>query len=357
VAVANLRPYALSDDSTRKTSVNIHYMKILAGDIGGTKTLLQLVDTDGGTEQVAATRSFASQRYVALAAIVAEFLRDHRSARPQAACFAVAGPVRDQKAKLTNLPWRLDAEQLAAQLGIGRVLLVNDMHGVGHGVNDLPDADLRVLQAGEPDVRGVRLIIAAGTGLGQGAMVWQENRYIMLPTEGGHADFAPRDELELELLRYLLPHLGQVSNEALLSGRGLIRIYEFLRDSGRASEPSHLAEALRHAQDPAAVISARGLEGSAPIAELAVDRFARIYGAVAGNLALSYLPTGGVYVAGGIAPKIIHVLERGTFISAFNRNAAMSALLERTPVFVAMCSDLCLRGAKRLAAKLLETTH
>ncbi len=332
-------------------------MKILAGDIGGTKTLLELVDTDGGTEHVATTRSFTSHRYVTLAAIVDEFLRDHRSVRPQAACFAVAGPVRDQKAKLTNLPWRLDAEQLAAELGIDRVLLVNDMHGMGHGVNDLSNADLRVLQAGEPEVRGVRLIIAAGTGLGQGAMVWQENRYVMLPTEGGHADFAPRDELELDLLRYLLSRLGQVSNEALLSGRGLIRIYEFLRDSGRVSEPPDLARALRNAHDPAAVISTRGLEGNAPIAELAVDRFARIYGAVTGNLALSYLSTGGVYVAGGIAPKIIDALERGAFISAFNRNTAMSALLERIPVSVAMCSDLCLRGARRLAAKLLESTR
>lgn len=329
-------------------------MRILAGDIGGTKVLLQLCDVSEDV-RVIATKSHASQSYDGLNRIANEFLAEtaRDTAPPAAACFAVAGPVRDRKARITNLPWLLDARELARQLHIGEVLLVNDMQGVGHGIDDLEDAELRVLQAGEREVHGSRAIIAAGTGLGEGAMVWQQDRYVMLPAEGGHADFAPRDELELELLRHLLDRMGQVSCETLLCGRGLVRIYKFLCDTGRAPEPPELAAAMRQADDPAALISASALTGDAPIAELALERFARIYGALAGNLALTYLATGGVYLAGGIAPKIIDVLARDPFITAFNRNIAMSALLQRMPVYVVLASDLCLRGARRLASALL----
>jgi glucokinase len=328
-------------------------MHIVAGDIGGTKVLLQLCES-GDPVRVVATRSYRSQAYAGLEPIVSEFLDElvKDTATPAAACFAVAGPVVGRRAKITNLPWMLDADRLADALGIGQVLLVNDMTGVGHGIDELGAGEQRILQAGEPTRHGVRVIIAAGTGLGQGAMVWQGDRYVMLASEGGHADFAPRDELELELLRYLRARLGQVSVENLLSGRGMTRIYEFLRDTGRAAEPPELAAALSQADDPAAVISASGMKHEAPIASLALDRFARIYGAQAGNLALTFLATGGVFVAGGIAPKIIEVLARGSFIAAFNENRAMSSLLHRVPVHAALCSDLCLRGARRLALAL-----
>jgi glucokinase len=331
-------------------------MKILAGDVGGTKVFLQLCEITGSIHTIA-TRSYSSQAHDGLEQIITEFLAASGSAStpPAAACFAVAGPVRGHKAKITNLPWMLDAEQLAAQLRIERVLLINDMQGVGYGIEGLGAADLEVLQAGEPEAQGTRAILAAGTGLGQGAIVWREDRYLMLATEGGHADFAPRDQFELNLLRYLLDRMGQVSCETLLSGRGLARIYGFLRDTGQAPEPAWLAEALREADDPAAVISSTAVAADAPpIARLALERFVRIYGAQAGNLALTLLATGGVYIAGGIAPKIIAALKDGAFMVAFNRNAAMSSLLQRMPVYVALASDLCLRGARKLAILSLD---
>src|SRR5680860_100275 len=186
-------------------------MRILAGDIGGTKVLLQLCDISEDV-RIIATKSYASQSYDSLNRIATEFLAEtaRDTAPPAAACFAVAGPVRDFKARITNLPWLLDAKELAQQLHIGEVLLVNDMQGVGHGIDELEDAELSVLQAGVPEIHGPRAIIAAGTGLGEGAMVWHQDRYVMRPAEGGHADFAPRDELELELLRHLLTQMGQV---------------------------------------------------------------------------------------------------------------------------------------------------
>ncbi|MDQ4146589.1 MAG: glucokinase [Pseudomonadota bacterium] len=331
-------------------------MNILAGDVGGTKVLLQLCEI-GGALRVIATRSYSSRRYDELASIITQFLAEASkdAEPPAAACFAVAGPVRDQKAKVTNLPWMLDAQQLAAALGMKHVLLVNDMHGVGYGIGTLGVADLEVLQAGEPETGGTRVIIAAGTGLGQGAMVWQQDRYVMLTTEGGHADFAPRDELEIDLLRYLLARHGQVSCEMLLSGRGLMRIYEFLRDNKRVAQPAWLAEALHEAIDPAAVISTAALDVDPPaIAVLALDCFIRAYGAQAGNLALTFLATGGVYIAGGIALKIATALRSGAFIQAFKRNATMQALLEKVPVSIIKTPEVCLLGARQLAINLME---
>jgi glucokinase len=331
-------------------------MKILAGDVGGTKVLLQLCDASDAL-RVIATSSYSSQCYDGLEPIVTEFLTDasEDAVPPAAACFAVAGPVRDQKAKITNLPWMLDAQQLAAAFGMNHVLLVNDMHGVGYGIDTLGADDFEVLQAGKPESGGTRVIIAAGTGLGQGAMIWQQDQYMMLSTEGGHADFAPRDELEIDLLRYLLARYEQVSYETILSGRGLMRLYEFLRDSGRAKEPAWLTEALRQANDAPAVISKAAMAVDAPgIAKLTLERFVRIYGAQAGNLALTFLATGGVYITGGIVLKNIEAMRCDTFIQAFRRNAAMESLLARVPVFVARPPEVCLLGARRMAMRLIE---
>jgi glucokinase len=331
-------------------------MMILAGDIGGTKVLLQLCDASAPI-RVIATQSYSSQAYDGLTPIITKFLAEtaRDSAPPTAACFAVAGPVRNQKAKITNLPWILDAEQLAVQLGIDRVLLINDMQGVGYGIDGLGAMELEVLQTGEPETRGTRAILAAGTGLGQGAMIWEKGHYTVLATEGGHADFAPRDELEMELLRYLLARLGQVSYEALLSGRGLVRIYEFLRDTRCATEPTWLAETVRESDDPAAVISTTAMAADAPpIARLTLERFVRIYGAQAGNLALTFLATGGVYIAGGIVVNIIEAMRSETFIEAFRRNIAMQSLLERVPLFIVQTPEIGLLGARRMAAQLME---
>jgi glucokinase len=332
-------------------------MKILAGDVGGTKVLLQLCDV-GASTRVIATKNYSSCAYEGLDRIVTEFLDEAATddAQPSAACFAVAGPVRGRKAKITNLPWMLDADQLAVQLHVDHVHLINDMQGVGHGIDGLDVNELEVLQAGELNPRGPRAILAAGTGLGQGAMVWQEDRYVTLASEGGHADFAPRDDLEIALLQFLLARRGQVSCESLVSGRGLVHIYEFLRDTGHAEEPASLAEELRNSDDPAAVISARALAADGPpIAQLALERFVRIYGAVAGNLALTFLATGGVYIAGGIVLKIMDAMRTGAFIEAFRRNVAMQSLLERVPVYIVPAPDVCLLGARHVALRLLES--
>jgi glucokinase len=331
-------------------------MKIIAGDIGGTKTLLQLCEVDGVT-RVIATRSYSSRAYEGLEAIAGEFLNEtaQDTAPPAAACFAVAGPVRERKAKITNLPWMLDAEQLAARLGIERVLLINDMQGVGYGIEGLDAGELEVLQPGEPEAGGTRAILAAGTGLGQGAMVRRGGHHLVLATEGGHADFAPRDETQIELLRYLLRRASQVSCEMLLCGSGLAHIYAFLRETGRAAEPAWLGEALRQADDPAAVISTTALAAATPpIARLALDQFVSIYGAQAGNVALTLLATGGVYLAGGIVPKIAEAMRSGLFINAFRRNAAMGALLERVPVYIVKTPEIGLLGARRMAARPVE---
>ncbi len=332
-------------------------MNILAGDVGGTKVLLQLCD-GGDPIRVIATQSYGSQTYDGLEAIVSKFLAENApdDVPPSAACFAVAGPVRDQKAKITNLPWTLDAQQIAVRLGINRVHLINDMQGVGYGIDGLKADELEVLQAGEPEGCGTRAILAAGTGLGQGAMVWQRDHYEMLATEGGHADFAPRDEVEIDLLQYLLARLGQVSCETLLCGRGLTRIYEFLRETGRAAEPAWLADALHQADDPAAVISTTAMAADVPpIARLTLELFVRIYGAQAGNLALAFLATGGIYLAGGIVLKIAAAMRSGIFIESFRRNAAMSSLLERVPVSIVKTPEIGLQGARHMALRLTES--
>jgi glucokinase len=332
-------------------------MNILAGDIGGTKARLQLCNARGQT-RVIVTRSYSSQAYDGLVPIVTEFLTEtaRNTAPPIAACFAVAGPVRDQRAKITNLPWMVDATHLATQLGIQRVFLINDIQGIGYGICGLDAKELEVLQVGAPESSGTRVIMAAGTGLGQGAMIRHKGDYAMLATEGGHADFAPRDELELDLLRYLLARLGQVSYETLLSGRGLMRIYEFLRDTGRAIEPAWIAAALHNADDPAAVISSTALAADAPaIAKLTLARFVRIYGAQAGNLALTFFATGGVYVAGGIVFNIAQAMRSGAFINAFRRNAAMSSLLERVPVSIVRTPEIGLYGARCVALRLTQS--
>lgn len=333
-------------------------MRVLAGDIGGTKVLLEIAEVDGGHVRMLHERRYFSEAYDALEPIVREFLQTLPAGLPpgiDAACFGVAGPViasgTGQHASLTNLPWVVDSEALGRELGVAKVRLINDFQAAGYGIEGLQENDYVVLQAAVPRAHAPRIVIGAGTGLGQGILFWEHDHYEVLATEGGHVDFAPTDELEVELWRYLRRQFDRVSYERVLSGPGLVHIYTFLREYGDAPESAEIAQAM-DAGDPAAVIGEAGAEGRDALAEKAVDLFVRIYGAQTGNLALATLPVGGIYVAGGIAPKIIKKMSGGAFLAAFGDKGRMRELLARMPVSVVMNSKVGLVGAALAAGRL-----
>ena len=321
---------------------------LLAGDIGGTKTLLRLFEAGGG---VLAERRFDSAAFASLEQVVAEFLSDFPSHSLAAACFGVAGPVEGGRANITNLPWQIDETSIAAEFHVRQVRLINDFQAVAYGIEALESWDLATLQAGVPQEGGVRAVIGAGTGLGEGFMVWQSGYYAAFPSEGSHADFAPTDALQIELLRYLAARYGHVSYERLLSGPGLVNIFEFLRDSRGQQTTAELHVAME-AGDPAAAISDCAKGGKDDLAMAALDLFARIYGAEAGNLALKVLARGGVYIAGGIAPQIMGKLKEGEFLRAFVDKGRFAGLLGDIPVHVVLNPKVGLLGAARVAARL-----
>lgn len=328
---------------------------LLAGDIGGTKTLLQLVRVDNGNFCSIYERRFESAAYRDFNSLVDEFMRAATlipaAARPvDAACFGVAGPIHGQSAKITNLDWTINAGAVGDEFGIGNISLINDFTAVGCGIEVLQKEDLTSLQNGEPELQGTRAVLGAGTGLGEGILVWRENHYQALPSEGGHVDFAPVDEHQDGLLRYLRPIFGHVSYERILSGAGLVKIFEYLTDTGLETPAAALNVAMLES-DPAAVISAFGLDGRDKAAVRALDMFMDIYGAQAGNLALTTLAKGGVYVAGGIAPKIIAGLKQGRFMRAFNDKGRFSPLMQRIPVKVVINPNVGLMGAALVASR------
>ncbi len=324
---------------------------ILAGDIGGTKTLLQLAEFSGGRCDVIDERRFDSAAYAGLGPMIKDFLAARGGVAPRSACFGVAGRVSGRTADITNLAWRIDADAVAREFRIPKVALINDFVAAASGIEALTAADLAVLQAGEPEERGPRAVIGAGTGLGEGYMVWQGDHYRAFPSEGGHADFAPTDERQIGLLRFLRRKFARASYERVLAGQGLVDIYAFLRDAGAAPESAAVLRAML-SDDPAAVISHAALDESDMLAEQALDMFVDIYGAQAGNLALTVLATGGVYVAGGIAPKIVDKLRQGGFMRAFVDKGRFSGLLARVPVQVVLNARVGLLGAALVAGRL-----
>jgi len=329
---------------------------VLAGDIGGTKTLLQLLEVaPGGAPHAVCERRFDSQAHGDFNAIVGEFMRTAESmpaAQPiAAACFGVAGPIHGQSAKITNLPWTINAAAVGAEFGIPNVHLINDFAAVGFGIEALHQDDLATLQPGKPELHGTRAVLGAGTGLGEGILLWRDGHYQALPSEGGHVDFAPMNEEQIGLLRYLQPLFGHVSYERIVSGSGLVKICEYVVDTGLETATPQFSAALLEG-DPAAVISEYGMDGRDPAAVRALDMFVAIYGAQAGNLALTLLATGGVYVAGGIAPKIITKLKRGGFVSAFNDKGRFAPLMQNIPVRVVMNPKVGLLGAALVASRL-----
>jgi glucokinase len=321
---------------------------ILAGDIGGTNTRLAFVVAGGERLSVAEEATFPSREYAGLEAVLERFLSSHRFP-VEGACFGVAGPVRHGRVDATNLPWVVDSRSLARQLGLERVGLINDLEANAHGIAELEAKDFAVLNAGAADAQGNRAIISAGTGLGEAGLYWDGTRHMPFATEGGHATFAPRGALEMDLLRHVSTQFQHVSVERVLSGPGLLQIYRFLRDAGHGEEPAWLAEQLRQ-RDPPAVIAETALEGKNGLCIQALDLLVSIYGAEAGNLALKAMATGGVFIGGGIAPKILSKLRDPMFLESFSAKGRMKPLLLAMPVQVILNDKTALLGAARHAA-------
>jgi glucokinase len=320
---------------------------ILAGDVGGTKVHLGLYDFTEGKLQCTRDKQYPAKEYSGLEEIVKEFLS---ADTVSAACFGVPGPVRNGRLRLTNLPWTLDSRELATGLAIDHVFLINDLEANGYGIAELSADQIYTLSEGDAGQTGNRALIAAGTGLGEALLIWNGHIHVPNPSEGGHSDYAPRNEDEIDLLRFLKQkYNGRISFERVISGMGLTNIYEFLREVRGMEEPAWLAERIAAVPDPNAVITELALAAKSEICEKALDMFVSAYGAEAGNLALKVLSVGGLYIGGGIAPRILEKLKDGTFIKAFTDKGRLSQLLINMPVRVILESKAALLGAAAYA--------
>lgn len=320
---------------------------ILAGDVGGTKVHLALYDFVNGKLTHKRENRFPAKEYAGLEAIVTEFLAGDK---PTAACFGVPGPVRDGRLRLTNLPWTLDSRELSQNLGIQHIFLINDLEANGYGIAELQPDQIYTLSEGDPMQIGNRALIAAGTGLGECFLAWNGRIHIPYPSEGGHADYAPRNEDEIDLLRFLKQkYNGRISWERVVSGMGMTNMYEFLRDVRGMEVPAWLAEQIEAAADCNSVITEMALTGKSEICVKTLDMFVSAYGAESGNLALKILSVGGFYIGGGIAPRIIEKLKDGTFMKAFTDKGRLSQLLINTPVRVILESRAAVLGAAAYA--------
>lgn len=329
---------------------------VLAADVGGTKTVLGLYRVaESGQLSELRKSSYASGAHAYFDELLADFLAG--SEPPRAACFGIAGPIRDQRCETTNLPWIIDARTLASRFAFAHIRLLNDLEAAAYGMLKLAPDDFVELN---PHARplddlgrsGHKAVIAAGTGLGEAILAWDGERHIVMPTEGGHTDFAPNDAEEDALLVYLRRRFnGHVSVERILSGAGFGYLYDFFRDTGRGvADPAF--EAMLAAQDRNAVISQHGMSASDPLCQQVMQRFVRIYGAEAGNLALKCLPLGGLYIGGGIAPKIRTALQGGGFMQGFLDKGRMARAIAEIPVRLALNPEAPLLGAAYCAARL-----
>lgn len=330
---------------------------ILAGDVGGTKVHLALYRFEAGALQVMREQKFPAANFAALEEVVTRFLaegdgHEHvESGQVDAACFGCPGPVRDGRLKLTNLPWTLDTRDLRAALGLEHIFLINDLEANGYGIPELRPESICTLHHGDPASVGHRGLVSAGTGLGEALLVWDagRRRHTPLPSEGGHCDFAARNEREVALLRYLLGTLkGRVSFERVVSGIGIKNIYAFLRDDQRMDEPAWLRERMQQ-EDANAVIGQCAEDGSSEICYETMQMFASALGAEAGNVALKILAMGGIYIGGGIAPKVLKTLSNGVFTQAFLDKGRMTPILESIPVRVILDDTCALLGAAAYA--------
>ena len=325
---------------------------ILAGDVGGTKVHLAIYEFAGGRLSMRRDQKYPATDFATLEDVVHRFLgeADEKVADLAGACFGCPGPVKDGHLKLTNLPWTLDARDLRKALGIEHIFLINDLEANGYGIPELKPEAIFALHDGDVSAVGHRGLISAGTGLGEALLIWDgKQRHVPVPSEGGHCDYAPRNEREMALLRYLLKTLGgRVSFERVVSGIGIKNVYAFLKDDQGMDEPAWLRERMEH-EDPNAVIGGCAEDGSSELCFETMQMFAASYGAEAGNVALKVLARGGVYLGGGIAPKILKTLKNGTFSQAFLDKGRMSPILESIPVRVILDDTCALLGAAAYA--------
>ena len=334
-------------------------MFLLAGDIGGTKTILRLVEVTEVTLTEKTFKTVKEAQYISasfsdLVPMVQEFLAQDRYIKPQLACFAIAGPVVNDTCNLTNLNWELDTKRIEIELDIPKISLLNDFAANSFGILGLKDFDVHTLQAGEARENSPIAVIGAGTGLGEAFLVPQGKKYAIFASEGGHTDFAPRNELEMELLKYLRHKFGieHVSVERVVSGMGIASIYQFLRDSGFAPESPEISERIKIWEqeqkktiDPAAIISQAAFKQSDRLCEKTMDVFIEAYGAETGNLALKLLSYGGIYIAGGIAAKILPLMQDGRFLNTFKDKGRVSTLIREVPVHIVLNPQVGLVGS------------
>ena len=318
---------------------------LLAGDIGGTKTNLAVYAAESRLSAPLAESTFPSGRYGSLEALIDDF-RVHTHLPFDSAVFGVAGPVVDGKATVTNLPWRMEEKGLEAALGVKSVKLLNDLESIANAVPSLEAKDLHTLRSGQPVAHGPIAIVAPGTGLGEAFLTWERKRYKAHPSEGGHASFAPVNEEQLEMLRFLQGKLGHISYERVCSGLGIPNIYTFYKESGRCPEPDWLTAKLAAAPDPTPVIVETALaQPDCAICRCTLEMFVATLGGEAGNMALKVLATGGVYLGGGIPPRILSVLENGKFLAEFTAKGRFAALLQNVPIHVILNPKAALLGA------------
>jgi glucokinase len=324
---------------------------ILAGDVGGTNTRLGLFEVIRGRPHLLSEKNYLSKKFKGLESIVGDFLKRRRGIA--SACFGVAGPVTEKVIIVTNLPWWIDIQSLQKVLSLKNVEVINDLVANAYGISVLKKGDFEILNEGKTK-RGNQALISAGTGLGEAILFWDGRQLVPSPSEGGHAEFGPRSHLELELFHYLSGSFDHVSYERILSGEGLFHTYQFLKVSKKfGGEPPWLFEKMK-GEDPAEVISETARLKKNKLCVMALDLFTSIYGAAAGNLALQVMAVGGIFIGGGIAPKIIWKLKDGTFMKAFRDKGRLSRIVSRIPVRVIMNEKTALLGAASRATALLK---
>jgi glucokinase len=319
---------------------------ILAGDIGGTRTRLAAFQTEGNRLDCVVQKTYASQERSGLREVLVEFIRSE-GIPVHSACFGVAGPVRGGQSKISNLPWTIDCGELARQLKLSSVGLLNDLEAFAYGIDALESKDFVTLHEGAEDAEGNRAVISAKTGLGVAGLYWDGFRHHPFACEGGHSDFAPKNDLQVELFNYIQKKYGHVSCERILSGPGIRNIYDFLRDNQKAEESASIRDQISTSHDPSAQIAQLALQRKSAICEQTMALFVSVFGAEAGNCALRYMTTGGIYIGGIIAAKNLEKMKHPAFLQAFFDKGRMGALLKDMPVKVIVNDDCGLIGSAR----------
>ncbi len=332
-----------SDAGERKGSILI----ILAGDVGGTKTNMAFFQIQNEKLIVVAESQYPSREFPSFDDVVSRFLSEHRL-RADHACFGVAGPCQNGRCQAMNLPWILAEEELRTDLGIESVKVINDLEATAYAISVLSESDFATIQPGSANSVGNSAVIAAGTGLGEAGLYWDGFRHSPFACEGGHSDFAPRNELEAGLFEFLLDEFGHVAWERVLSGPGLHNLYRYIRTRPNIQASTGVADELLQ-KDPASVISKAALENRCPACVAALNLFVSLYGAEAGNLALKMMATGGMYIGGGIAPKILTAMTTGAFSNAFIDKGRLKTVLEQIPIRVILTDKAALFGAAQCA--------